>query len=57
MLPNYVQQLWEIIVSTEASPAVNYEISDISLKYEIVTQPDLARRASIKYRNMALLYD
>ena len=46
-----------VIVSKEASPHVNYTISDISLEYEIVTQPDLARCVSIKYQNMALLYD
>ena len=43
-----------VIVSTEAS---SYKISDIPLKYEIVTQPDLARRVSDEYQNMALLYN
>ena len=44
----YVTKLHSrIIVSTEASPDVNYKISDISLECEIVTQPDLTRHASI----------
>ena len=46
-----------VIVSTEASPDASYKISDISLEYEIVTQPDLARCVSGKYQNMVLLYD
>ena len=47
----------KVIELTEASPDANYKISDISLEYEIVTQPDLARRVSDEYQNMALLYD
>ena len=46
-----------VIVSMEASLDTNYKISDISLEYEIVTHPDLARHVSIDYQNMALLYD
>ena len=34
-----------------------YEISDISLEYEIVTHTDLARRVSDKYQHMALPYN
>ena len=34
-----------------------YEISDISLKYEVVTHADLASHISVEYQNMALLYD
>ena len=45
-----------VIVSTEASQDANYKILDVSLEYEIVTQPDLARRVSDEYQNMALLY-
>ena len=33
-----------VIVSTAASQDASYKISDISLKYEMVIQPDLARR-------------
>ena len=47
----------KVIVSTEVSPDASYKILDISSEYEIVTQPDLARCASDKYQNMALLYD
>ena len=32
-----------VIASTEASPDANYNISDMSLEYEIVTRPDLAK--------------
>ena len=33
------------------------KITDISLEYEIVTQPTLAKQISDKYQNMVLLYD
>ena len=39
----------KVIVSTGASSDGSYKISDIFLEYEIVTQPDLARRVSDKY--------
>ena len=42
---------------TVASPDAKYEITDISLEYEIVAQPTLAKYISDEYRNMALLYD
>ena len=38
-------------------PDAKYEISSISLEYEIVTHPNLARCVSDKYQNMALPYD
>ena len=34
-----------------------YKITDISLEYEIVTQPNLARHISNEYQSMVLLYD
>ena len=34
-----------------------YKITDISLEYEIVTQPILTKYISDEYQNMALLYD
>ena len=34
-----------------------YKITDISLEYEIVTQPNLARHISDEYQSMVLLYD
>ena len=34
-----------------------YKITDISLEYEIVTQPDLARSIKAEYDEMALYYD
>ena len=40
-----------------ASPDAKYKITDISLEYEIVTQPDLARSIADEYQNMVLLYD
>ena len=40
-----------------ASTDATYEVSDISLEYEIVTQPDLARSIQLEYQNMALPYD
>ena len=38
-------------------PDVEYKISNISLEYEIVTQPTLAKHISDEYQNMALLYN
>ena len=46
--------------SRVSSPKVSdakYKITDISLEYEIVTQPDLARSIRSEYQHMALLYD
>ena len=45
------------IKSAVASPDAQYNIIDISLEYEIVTQPNLARSIADKYQSMALLYD
>ena len=50
----------QVTKSTVSSPKVSdvkYKITDISLEYEIVTQPDLARSIRSIYQSMALLYD
>ena len=39
------------------APDATYKITDISLEYEIATQPDLARSIRSEYQHMALLYD
>ena len=44
-------------VSSPKVPDAKYKITDISLEYEIVTQPDLARYIRSEYQQMALLYD
>ena len=44
-------------VSSPKVPDVKYKITDISLEYEIATQPDLARFIRSEYQHMALLYD
>ena len=44
-------------VSSPKVPDAKYKITDISLEYEITTQPDLARSVRSKYQHMALLYD
>ena len=46
-----------VIKSTVASPDAKYEMSDVSLEYEIITQPTLTKHISDEYENMALLYD
>ena len=46
-----------VIKSAVASPDAKYKISNISLEYEIVTQPTLAKYISDEYQSMALLYD
>ena len=47
----------QVIKSAVASPDAKYVISNISLKYEIVTQLTLVRHISDEYQNMALLYN
>ena len=50
----------QIIKSAVPSPKVpdaKYKITDISLEYEIATQPDLARSIRSEYQHMALMYD
>ena len=44
-------------VSSPKVPDAKYKITDISLEYEIATQPDLARSIRSEYQQMALLYD
>ena len=44
-------------VSSPKVPDAKYKITDISLEYEIVTQPDLARSIGSEYQHMALLHD
>ena len=50
----------QVIKSGVSSPKVldaMYKITDISLDYETVTQPDLVRSIRSEYQHMALLYD
>ena len=44
-------------VSSPKVPDAKYKITDISLEYEIVTQPHLARSIRSEYQHMALLDD
>ena len=44
-------------VSSPKIPDAKYKITEISLEYEIVTQPDLTRFIRSEYQHMALLYD
>ena len=46
-----------VIKSAVASPDAKYVFSNLSLEYEIITQPTLAKYISDEYQNMALLYD
>ena len=46
-----------VINSSVAAPDAMYKITDISLEYEIVTQPDLARSIKAEYDEMVLYYD
>ena len=48
------------VIKSAVSPKVpdaKYKITDISLEYEIATQPDLMRSIRSEYQHMALLYD
>ena len=44
-------------VSSPKVPDAKYKITDISLEYEIATQPNLERSIRSEYQHMALLYD
>ena len=48
-----------VIVSpgSPVKPDTKYKIMDVSLKYEIVSQPDFARCITMEYQIMALLYN
>ena len=46
-----------VINSSVAAPDATYKITDISLEYEIVTQPDLTRSVKAEYDEMVLYYD
>ena len=45
-----------VINSSVSAPDAKYKIKDISLEYEIVIQPDLARSIRSEYQSMVLLY-
>ena len=44
-------------VINSSNTDATYKITDISLEYDIVTQPDLARFIKAEYDKMVLLYD
>ena len=54
---NDYNQVTKSGVSSPKVPDVKYKTTDISLEYEIVTQPDLVRSIRSEYQSMALLYD
>ena len=54
---NNYNRVTKSAVSSPKVPDAKYQITDISLEYEIVTQPDLARSIRSEYQSMALLYD
>ena len=46
-----------VINSSVAAPDAKYKITDMSLEYEIVTQPGLMRDIRSEHQSMVLLYD
>ena len=54
---NNYNRVTKSTVSSPKVPDAKYKITDISLEYEIVTQPDLTRSIRSEYQSMALLYD
>ena len=54
---NDYKRIIKFAVSSPKVPNAKYKIIDISLEYEIVNQPDLARSIRSEYQHMALLYD
>ena len=47
----------QVINSSVAAPDATYRITDISLEYEIITQPDLVGSISSEYDEMVLYYN
>ena len=47
----------QVINSSVAAPDAKYKITDISLEYEMVAQPNLARSIKDEYQSMVLLND
>ena len=47
----------QVINSSVAAPDAKYKMTDVSLEYEIVTQPSLARSIRSEHQSMVLLYD
>ena len=54
---NDYNQVTKSRVSSPIVPDAKYKITDISLEYEIATQPNLTRSIRSEYQHMALLYD
>ena len=54
---NDYNQVTKSGVSSPKVPDAKHKITDISLVYEITTQPDLTRSIRSKYEHIALLYD
>ena len=54
---NNYNQVTKSGVSSPKVPDAKYKITDISLEYEIATQPNIARSIRFEYQHMALLYD
>ena len=54
---NDYNQVINSTVSSPKTPDATYKITDISLEYEIVCQPTLARSITVEYQSMALLHD
>ena len=52
--------MFESVIISPGSPAkpdAKYKITDVSLKFEIITQPDLARCIVMEYQSIALPYN
>ena len=54
---NNYNRVTKSAVSSPKVLDVKYKITDISLEYEIVTQPNVVRSIRSEYQHMALLYD
>ena len=54
---NDYNQVTKSGVMSPKGPDAKYKITDISLEYDIATQPDLARSVRSEYKHIALLYD
>ena len=54
---NDYNQVTKSRVSSPKDPDAKYKMTDISLEYEITTQPDLVRSIRSEYEHKALLYD
>ena len=54
---NHCNRVIKSSTTTPKKPYAEYKVANISLEYDIVTQPDFARCIKMEYQSMVLPYD